>query len=219
MRQIDQRGDLLGFTETGPKDAGGLVGEVGLGRARGPNETEEGEDDVDDESVGRLFASEDVEEVEDAVLEMERFDLQVCNSGQPCSTILNRKRGHTLEIYLTCSAGLLPEHFGQLLIHFQHLFVIPHFRLGVLVPFLLRVLVNRHASDPEGVGNSLPERGVHRRHAIVLVLIVVVVAARLALLVLVLIRLVFVCHIVMRVIKMALLIFLFLHFGCSRFCG
>ena len=68
---------VLCLSETRADDALGLVGELLLVGAGGNDEVGEGEEEADDERAGGLLLEEDVDEVEDAVLEVRGFALGV----------------------------------------------------------------------------------------------------------------------------------------------
>lgn len=79
----------------------------------------------------------------------------------------------TLQVDTSRSARLLLEHLGQLLIDLHHLLVIPHLRVRILIIILIpfSILVHSHASRLERVHHPLTERGIDRRHIIILVVV------------------------------------------------
>lgn len=75
---IDSGRDIFRFVELASKDARGLVCDLSFRNATGANEFQKREDDIDNEGIGWLTLGVSVVEVENTILEMNRFGQDVC---------------------------------------------------------------------------------------------------------------------------------------------
>jgi len=83
----------------------------------------------------------------------------------------------TLEVARLAGIGTLSENFSQLIVHLEHLLVVPHLLVRLVIAPVLGVLVNVDASSSQRLLYSPPELGVDLQVGLILLVITLLLAA------------------------------------------